>query len=159
MFEYDADVEDNAYEALVELFAYDAVKAYEALVDVVAYDADVEDKAYEALVDVVAYEALTELLAYDDVIEFCAHDAVPNKLPVIPCVTVNVPFSVETPLEDTIKISEEPLCTTNKAPVKLSVMVNNPPCDPLISKTIEPELYRLVEPVTLNDPVIRADPV
>ena len=96
---------------------------------------------------------------YEDDIAFCAHDAVPNRLPVIPCVTVKEPLIIVVPLEDTIKISDDPLCTTNRAPVRLSVMVNNPPCEPLTCRTIEPELYMFVEPVTPNDPVIRADPV
>ena len=38
-------------------------------------------------------------------------------------------------------------------------MVNNSPIEPLTDSIVEPELYKLVKPVTLNDPVISADPV
>jgi hypothetical protein len=95
----------------------------------------------------------------DAVMACVAQLAVPYKLPVIPLVTVKDPLIVVSPLEDTTNKSVDPLCIINKSPVRSSVTLNISPWGPFTDNIVEPELNRLVEPVTDKLPVISADPV
>jgi len=64
----------------------------------------------------------------------------PDTYVVVP-LTLSVPSIVVVPFELMVKIGiPEASATLNMSPVKLSVTENNCPCEPCISKTIEPDL-------------------
>jgi hypothetical protein len=85
---------EGAKEALEANDALVALDANDALVALDANEALVDVSAKEALVDVVAKEALIAVEANDALVAVFANDAVPNKLPVIPFVTVSDPVTI-----------------------------------------------------------------
>ena len=95
---------EREYDALIVFCACEADIANElvtALEEETAKELDIAKELVTALEELIAKEALVAkelVIAKEELIEFVAQDEVPNKLPVIPCVTFKEPVIPNEPV-------------------------------------------------------------